>query len=138
MTITTKKTYLAFDVGEKRIGVATATEDIKIPIALTTLLNDELLETTLGKVLGDVRPDVIVVGHPRNQSGETTVQTRWVVNFVDTYLASEREKIIFQDESLTSVMAENYLKQTGRPYDKGDIDARAAAIILEDYLGVRR
>ena len=35
---------------------------------------------------------------------------------------------------LTSVMAENQLKADKRPYTKADIDARAAAIILQDYL----
>ena len=44
------------------------------------------------------------------------------------------KKIVFQDESLTSVMAEQRLKSYGRPYAKGDIDAQAATIILQDYL----
>jgi RNase H-fold protein (predicted Holliday junction resolvase) len=44
------------------------------------------------------------------------------------------DNIVFQDESLTSVIAENRLKTTKKPYTKGDIDAQAAAIILEDYM----
>jgi putative transcription antitermination factor YqgF len=46
-------------------------------------------------------------------------------------------EIAFQDESLTSVLAEERLKKHGRPYSKGDIDAQAAAIILQDYLEER-
>ena len=44
--------------------------------------------------------------------------------------------IVFQDESLTSVMAEDRLKASGKPYEKGDIDAMAATIILQDYLEI--
>jgi RNase H-fold protein (predicted Holliday junction resolvase) len=44
------------------------------------------------------------------------------------------KKLEFQDESLTSVQAENLLKSYKKPYSKGDIDMNAAAIILSDYL----
>ena len=40
----------------------------------------------------------------------------------------------FQDESLTSVMAEERLKSSKKRYERGDIDAEAAAIILQDFL----
>ena len=43
-------------------------------------------------------------------------------------------KIEFQDESLTSVIAEQQLISYKKPYTKGDIDAQAAAIILQDYI----
>lgn len=43
-------------------------------------------------------------------------------------------KIVFQDESLTSVMAEQRLKDQGVAYEKADIDAQAATIILQDYI----
>jgi RNase H-fold protein (predicted Holliday junction resolvase) len=45
--------------------------------------------------------------------------------------------IVFQDESLTSVMAEKRLESRGGLYSKGDIDSEAAAIILQDYMEQR-
>jgi len=45
-------------------------------------------------------------------------------------------EVEFQDESLTSVIAEDRLRVSGKPYAKSDIDALAAAIILQDYLEV--
>jgi putative Holliday junction resolvase len=77
--------------------------------------------------------DTIVVGYPRNQQGEVTSQTEFVEAFTKKleYLG---KKIVYQDESLTSVLAEQRLKSYGRPYTKGDIDAQAATIILQDYL----
>ena len=41
-------------------------------------------------------------------------------------------KVVFQDESLTSVQAEQRLGNKIK--DKGEIDAEAASIILQDYL----
>ncbi|MNT44841.1 putative Holliday junction resolvase [compost metagenome] len=76
--------------------------------------------------------DAIIVGYPRNQSGETTAQTAYVEGFARQL--TDIAEVIFQDESLTSVIAEERLKSYKKPYSKGDIDAQAAAIILQDYL----
>jgi putative Holliday junction resolvase len=77
--------------------------------------------------------DTIVVGYPRNQSGEPTAQTAYVEEFAKQ-LHDMAPHLVFQDESLTSVLAEQRLRAQGKPYTKGDIDAQAAAIILQDYL----
>ena len=39
-----------------------------------------------------------------------------------------------QDEALTSVKAEEELKDRKSPYEKGDIDSLAATYILQDYI----
>lgn len=125
---------LAFDVGEKRIGVAKADSITRIPFALTTILVDGLEYDRVRQIVAETAATMLVVGLPRNQAGETTAQSE-----VSRRFADELEKfelpIIMQDESLTSVMAEDYLKQSNKPYTKEDIDAKAAALILEDYLG---
>lgn len=77
--------------------------------------------------------DTIVVGYPRNQSGEPTAQTEAVKTFAKQ-LIDFGPKIVFQDESLTSVTAEQRLQSRGKPYDKADIDMEAAVLILQDYL----
>ena len=77
--------------------------------------------------------DVIVVGYPRNQSGEPTKQTEFVEDFVKRFADIELDtEIVFQDESLTSVQAEQRLGN--KVNDKGEIDAEAASIILQDFL----
>ena len=77
--------------------------------------------------------DVIVVGYPRNQSGEPTKQTAYVEEFVKTIAELDIDaEIVYQDESLTSVQAEARLGT--RIKNKGEIDAEAASIILQDYL----
>lgn len=77
--------------------------------------------------------DTIVIGYPRNQSGEVTAQTAAVERF-SQLLADLDADIVFQDESLTSVLAEKRLIARGQAYQKGDIDSEAAVIILQDYM----
>lgn len=123
---------LCLDVGERRIGVAVGDTGVRIAIPLKTIEVDgnefqAILQTYL-----EEKAALIVVGYPRNQQGETTQQTEYVEQFVEPL--REHVKIVFQDESLTSVQAEKRLIARKAPYTKGDIDAEAAAIILQDYM----
>ena len=127
------KTFLALDVGEKRIGVAFGDDAVRIAMPYDTLEVDGGEIGRIAKLVVDENVDTIVVGYPRNQSGEPTAQTEYVENFAKQ-LTDMAPHMVFQDESLTSVLAEQQLKSYDRPYTKGDIDARAAAIILQDYL----
>lgn len=126
------KKLLALDVGEKRIGVALADTGVRIAIPATTLIVD-------GSEIGQIQSlveregcDLVIIGYPRNQSGEATAQTAYVEKFAQQLRSFVEVK--FQDESLTSVLAEQQLQAHNKPYTKADIDALAAAIILQDYL----
>lgn len=126
-------TLVCLDVGEKRIGVAVADTAVRIAVPYETIeVNGSELEA-IAKIVVTEDADTLVIGYPRNQSGEATAQTRYVEEFAAT-LKDITLKIVFQDESLTSVIAEQQLAAHKRPYSKGDIDAQAAAIILQDYL----
>jgi putative Holliday junction resolvase len=127
------KTFLALDVGEKRIGVAIGDSAVRIAMPLETLETDGLELGRIARLVVGEKIHTVVIGYPRNQSGEPTAQTQYVEAFAEQ-LHDIAPHIAFQDESLTSVLAEQQLKSYGRPYSKGDIDARAAAIILQDYL----
>lgn len=124
---------LALDVGSRRIGVAQADSVSRIAYPLVTIDVDGEELRAISKLIIENDPMVLVVGYPRNQSGDTTAQTA----FVEAFAAKLRPcqvPIVFQDESLTSVMAEERLKSQGGAYTKADIDAMAATIILSDYL----
>lgn len=126
------KNFLALDVGEKRIGMAMADSGVKIAVPFGWLENDENILTNLAEVLLRHQISVVVVGYPRNQSGEATKQTEYVEQFVEQMAQIEFDAdVVYQDESLTSVQAEQRL---GRVKEKGEIDAEAASIILQDYL----
>lgn len=127
------KSFLALDVGEKRIGVAVGDSGVKIAVPFDTVEVDGNEIRRIAQLVVSEKADTVVVGYPRNQSGEPTAQTAYVENFAKQ-LADIAPDLVFQDESLTSVLAEQRLKGYGRPYSKGDIDAQAAAIILQDYM----
>lgn len=127
------KSYVALDVGEKRIGVALARDDIKIAMAYDTLNVDGGEVQAIAEIIVREKADVLVVGYPRNQAGEPTKQTEFVERFVEQ-LRDIAPKIVFQDESLTSVKAEEILNARNQPYAKGEVDALAASLILQDYL----
>lgn len=124
---------LALDVGEARIGVAVADSAVRIAVPLITLEVDGTELQKIADLATKEGADTIVVGYPRNQAGEATKQTAYVEAFADKLKATISD-VVYQDESLTSVMAEQRLKDGGRAYTKGDIDSEAAAIILQDYL----
>jgi putative Holliday junction resolvase len=124
---------VALDVGERRIGVAVADTAVRIAVAYDTIEVDGSELEAIARIVISERADTLVIGFPRNQAGEPTAQTAFVVAFSEN-LKDVAENIVFQDESLTSVLAEQRLKSYKKPYTKGDIDAQAAAIILQDYL----
>jgi len=120
-------------VGEKRIGVAVADDSVRIAIPFTTIETDGNEIATIARLMIEQKAEILVVGYPRNQQGEATAQTQYVENFAEQ-LTELAPKLVFQDESLTSVIAEQRLIAQKKPYTKGDIDANAASIILQDYL----
>ncbi len=164
--------FLGLDVGEKRIGMSLASEELVIAIPYGFLdVNNMESAKAIGKILTVVLSeeiDIIVVGRPRNNEGLLTAQTVVVEQFIKdlksalkdlgkkkgrklkgfveeleikysesdllSFQEADNIKVIEQDESLTSVMAEEVLKSHKKPYTKGDIDAQAATIILQDYL----
>lgn len=127
-----KRSFLCLDVGEKRIGTAVGDDSIRLAVTFETIEVDGSEVKEIARLAVTESADAIIVGYPRNQSGETTAQTAYVEDFARQL--TDIAEVIFQDESLTSVIAEERLKSYKKPYTKGDIDAQAAAIILQDYL----
>ena len=127
-----KKNILALDVGDRRVGVALADSQIKIAVPYGYLERSDKIIQQITELMLDHDIDTLVIGYPRNQSGEATKQTELVEQFAEELAEIEIDAdLVFQDESLSSVEAERRL---GRVKDKGEIDAEAASIILQDYL----
>ena len=131
--MTTNKSFVALDVGEKRIGVAVGDSGVRIAVPFLTIDVDGSEIEQIARIVIDEKADTVVVGYPRNQSGEATAQTAYVEQFAGK-LTDIAPSLVFQDESLTSVLAEQRLQSYKKPYSKGDIDALAATMILQDYM----
>lgn len=123
---------ICLDVGERRIGVAVADTAVRIAVPYDTIVVDGNELRAIAELAVQENASKFVVGYPRNQQGEATAQSAYVERFAEQLV--DIAPHVFQDESLTSVIAENRLKSRGKAYEKGDIDKEAAAIILQDYM----
>ena len=126
---------IGLDVGTVRIGVAradTATK-IAIPDGFINVNGQEISE--IQRKLGLYNSNILVMGMPRSNNGNQTAQSEFVKQFARQVAATiPGLKIYFQDESLTSVEAERRLKARKNNYQKGEIDAESASIILQDFI----
>lgn len=125
---------MALDVGEQRIGIAIASTVAKIASPHGVIINDDDILTNLKTIIEENKIETIVVGLPRNMQGGETNQSKYARDFADTLKANFSLRVVLQDESLTSVQAEEKLKSTKKPYTKEDIDAESATLILDDYI----
>ena len=126
---------ISLDVGTKRIGVAKADTSVRIaiPNGFVLVNGQEIPEILRIARLNDT--NFFVVGLPRSNDGNETAQSAYARKFADTLAASmPSARIYFQDESLTSVVAEERLKKRKKNFEKGEIDAEAASIILQDFI----
>ena len=130
---------LAFDVGEKRIGVA-----VSDPLGITaqgieTYHRTEDLEQDVAylvKLANGYKPVKIVFGLPRNMDGSYGFQAQITREFADAVLAKWDGDHAFQDERLTTASARRVLIEADVSRDKRKqvIDKVAAVVILQSYL----
>ena len=117
------QTLLAFDFGEKRVGVATGNTLTKTAQALTILAynNKDQLFEKIQKLLSEWQPEALVVGLPTHPDGQPHAMTAKAKRFANQLQGRYQLSVHFVDERYTSVSVE-----------EGD-DALAAQLILEQY-----
>ena len=126
------------DVGTKRVGLAVSDPLRLFAQAEGTYPPDEALEVLrrLGREDGIER---IVVGWPLTEAGEEGEATEMVEAYLDRIdEVLGPVEVVRRDERYTSERAKDLLRRAGvsQPgrYDKGRVDAAAAAVILQGYL----
>lgn len=126
------KELIGLDVGQKRTGIARASSVALLAEPLTTQDTSQLPKF-LKKLIQGSEVEAIVVGLPRNLSGDDTAQTTWVRDWVDSAKKQLNVPFYWQDEALTSHAAQTsqLMKKQGV---KADLDSLAAAIILQNFL----
>jgi putative Holliday junction resolvase len=122
------------DVGDKRVGVARASLAARLPEPLTTLQRGDAFFDELRKIIEAEAISALVVGLPRGLSSQETQQTQVTEDFVVELRKHINLPIHWQDEALTSQKAKAMLQSAGKQYQRADVDALAAAYILEDFL----
>lgn len=120
---------LGVDVGAARIGIARGNTLARIAEPLKTVASTDATDQI--KQLAKLHASqAVVVGLPRNLDGDETDQTRAVRQWAKQAQPVINLPFFWQDEALTSQVAEGIKSKTE---DAGS-DARAAAIILQDFL----
>jgi putative Holliday junction resolvase len=130
-------TVLAFDFGEKRIGMAVGETMLKVAHPLTTI-NAEVNEVKfkqIGSIVQEWRPSLLVVGLPLHMDGEAHLLTQLSKKFAQRLEGRFNLPVIMVDERLSSVEASQNLNAAGIKgiKQKAMLDAVAAQSILQSY-----
>ena len=133
---------LALDFGKRRIGLA-----ISDPSRLIASTLETLQRTTIRADLNALRDlaatreaTLILMGLPLNMDGSEGLSAQRVREFADRLGRHTGLAVELCDERLTSVAAEEMLRERGANPDRrsGKVDALAAAILLQGYLDDQR
>ena len=133
---------LGLDIGKKRIGVAGCDGTGLIATGLTTVERSSFIADVelFKKLVVEREAQVLVVGLPYSLDGTIGFQAKQVEKYARRMAIALQLPLEYVDERLTSVEAEEELKAQKRfsTRDKGAVDRRAAAIILQRWLDDRR
>ena len=133
---------MGIDFGLARIGIALSddTKFLASPFETYRRKGENLDIQHLIEIIKIKNVDEIVCGLPMNMAGEEQEIAKKTRDFMEQLQQQVEIKVEFVDERLSSLMAEEILKETERDWKKRKekLDAVAASIILQDYLDVAR
>jgi putative Holliday junction resolvase len=128
---------LAFDFGEKRIGVATGETMLKVAHPLTTINaeKNEVKFVQIANIIQEWCPALLVVGLPMHMDGESHLLTQLSKKFAQRLEGRFNLPVVMVDERLSSVEATRNLSEAGVKgiKQKAMLDAVAAQSILQSY-----
>ena len=130
--------YVAFDVGDKRIGVAISDpfNTYALPSFTYHRKGFKTDVDALVQIAEEKGATVIVCGLPVNFDGTEAIQTQKTQRFIDALKEATQIPVVCEDERFTTQMAHEVLIEEGmrREQRKNYVDALAAANILDGYL----
>lgn len=130
-------TVLAFDFGERRIGVAVGEHLIHSANPLTTIVNEsnEVRFAAIAALIQEWQPKLLVVGMPLSLDGSETEVTQLCKKFARRLNGRFNLPVMLVDERYSSAEASQLLNQTGirGRAQKAMLDQVAAQTILRSY-----
>jgi putative Holliday junction resolvase len=130
-------TVLAFDFGEKRIGVATGETLLKQAHPLTTIHGEanDVRFAAIEALLKEWRPVLLVVGMPTAIDGTPHAMSARCTRFANQLRGRFGLPVAFADERFSSLDAGERLRETGHSAKsaKQHLDAVAAQLILQTF-----
>ena len=133
---------MGVDFGDSRTGLAICdkSEFLASPLTVIHEYNfDRCLEKTAEYVKSE-KAELIVVGFPKNMNNTVGERAEKCTLFGQRLEELTGVKVVMWDERCTTVSAHQYLNETNvrGKKRKNVVDAVAAVIILESYLGYRK
>lgn len=127
---------LGLDVGEKRIGVALAQGSIAVPLTVIQRVEEGADLQQVISMAHEHSVDIIVVGLPRSMDGSIGAQAEVVLELAAALGNITDIPVDTYDERLSTVEAERLMREAGtkRGKRKQNVDAMAAAVILQGYI----
>jgi putative Holliday junction resolvase len=121
------RSFLAFDFGIRRVGVATGNTLTCSAQPLRTIADSgDARFDAIGKLITEWQPDALVVGVPFHPDGAPHDNTERARRFARQLQGRFRLPVHEVDERYTTTEAQSH--------GAGDVDAASAAIILEQFL----
>jgi putative Holliday junction resolvase len=136
---------LALDVGERRVGVAISdpTGALARPLQVLERGSREKDFATIADLVAEHDVGLVVVGMPFSLDGTEGPQARRIASYAEGMADHLPIEVILWDERFTTAEAEEILRQSRsekkrrRARSSGELDAIAAAVILQSYLDSR-
>lgn len=130
--------FLAFDYGEKRIGTAVGDDVTRSARALAAVAGNDW--KSVEKLVADWRPSALIVGLPLHEDGSEQATTTAARRFATQLGERLKLPVHLADERYSSRAADDFLRDARssgrmtRRVRKGDRDAQAARVILQQWL----
>jgi len=132
---------LAFDFGEKRIGIAVADLAVGIAHPLPAIHAEENKKrfASIALLMEEWKPVQLVVGEPHHIDGGEHEVARLARRFAQRLHGRFGVPVTLVDETLSSAAAESRLREHGLRGDKlkGVLDSAAACEIMHTWLATR-
>lgn len=129
---------MAIDLGEKRIGIALSDPERFLAKSHAVIKRTSRAAdfAKYQNIIAEQKVTLVVMGLPLYSDGSDSDQTRWVRHYSAELAENLTVPVVLQDETDTSIRAEKSLIARGasRKKRKANLDAVAAAFILENYL----
>ena len=134
---------LGIDYGSKRIGFSISDPFGSTALPLTTIDRTDgwpNFLTKLNEVIAQYQVERLVIGFPKTLKGEAGPQAENVSKFVERIKKAIPIEIALWDERLSTAAVERIMIEKGmsREKRKTQVDAEAAAFILQGYLDAQK